>query len=99
MAAPCGVDVPDADAADALFERFARHVDLAQRDGGTLMLRADVRREMLPFIARDKPQELERLQQAAVIYYAAREGTAARAEEIYHRLRLGEPRREVDTRW
>ena len=99
MAGPCGVDVPDAAAADALFERFASHLDLAQRDGGTLMLRADVRREMLPFIARDKPLALEKLQRAAVAYYARCEGAEARAEEIYHRLRLGEPPREVDGRW
>jgi cellulose synthase operon protein C len=99
MAGPCGLEVPDRSRAQALFDEFARQVDLVQRQGDVLVHRPDVRRDMLPLVEGDRPQVVEALERAAVEHYAREEGPEARAEEIYHRLRLGQPPREVDARW
>jgi hypothetical protein len=54
---------------------------------------------MLPLILTAEAEAARQIQESAVRFYAARQGTAPRAEEIYHRLLLGEPPREVEERW
>ena len=99
LAGPCGVDVPDRQRAEELFEEFARQVDLVDRSGDELSHRPDVRRDMLGLVEQDKPVEVDAVERRAVAYYQAQEGPRARAEEIYHRLRLGEQPRTVDEAW
>ncbi len=99
LAGPCEVAVPDTARAEALFDGFARQVDLVERDGDALVHRPDVRRDMLALVEQDRPATVEAIERAAVAFYTARPGAQARAEEIYHRLRLGEDPRSVDERW
>jgi cellulose synthase operon protein C len=100
LAEPCGVSVPDPQRARELFDAFAHKVDLvAQKSPGTLSHRPDVRRVMLRLIEEDQPRVVEDIERRAVDYYTAQEGPVARAEEIYHRLRLGQSPRDVDARW
>ncbi len=100
LAEPCGMGVIDDRAADELFERLQRQVSLvAPAEPGVLRHRADVRQMMLPLILKAEADAARLIQERAIKFYEAREGTAARAEEIYHRLMLGESPRSVETRW
>jgi cellulose synthase operon protein C len=100
LAVPCGLGPVDDARAAELFERLRRQVSLvAPAERGVLRHRADVRQVMLPLILAAEAEAARQIQESAVRFYAAREGTAARAEEIYHRLLLGEPPRAVAARW
>lgn len=54
---------------------------------------------MLRLPGSDRTDVMRTIERRAVQYYAAREGLEARAEEIYHRLRLEENPRSVEERW
>jgi hypothetical protein len=100
LAEPCGVEVKDDADAQLLFERLQRQVSLvAPAEPGVLRHRADVRQIMLPLILKDEAGPARRIQKLAVAYYKSQEGTAARAEEIYHRLMLDESPRSVEKSW
>jgi cellulose synthase operon protein C len=100
LAEPCGVEVADETRANALFTAFAEHVDLVQpEDDGAVSHRPDVRRDMLPLVEESNPKTVEAIEQGAVAYHARQDTLVSRAEEIYHRLRLGEAPRSVDARW
>ncbi len=100
LAEPCGLGPVDGARASVLFERLRRQVSLvAPAEPGVLRHRADLRQIMLPLILAAEADAARRIQVRAVRFYAARPGTAARAEEIYHRLLLGEPPRAVRPRW
>jgi tetratricopeptide (TPR) repeat protein len=98
LAGPCGVTVPDAPRAEALFEGLAREA-LVTREGDELHHRADVRRVMLDLIRHDRPDVVEAVHRAAVAYHAPRPSPRDRAEAIYHRLCLGEPEAIDDADW
>jgi tetratricopeptide (TPR) repeat protein len=85
--------------AQGLLDELAREVDLVERRGEALYHRTDVRRIMLELIERELPDLVEQIEEAAARYYGSREGIEARAEEIYHRLRLGRSLREIETLW
>jgi hypothetical protein len=100
LAEPCGVDVSDRAHADALFERFAAHVDLVKREeDGSVSHRPDLRRDMLPLVEASNPTAAEEIERRAVAYHARQPKLLNRAEELYHRLRLGESPRSVDALW
>ena len=100
LAEPCGVEVGDEARANALFEAFADHLDLVYlEEDGALSHRPDVRRDMLPLVEESNPRLAEEIERRAVAYHARQPTLVSRAEEIYHRLRLGEPPRSVDERW
>ena len=62
--------------------------------------RLDVRRIMLhDLLSRVSPETVRRIDEGAVAYYARQTSARARAEEIYHRLRLGQPLDIVEARW
>ncbi|MEU2391153.1 ATP-binding protein [Streptomyces sp. NPDC007369] len=99
LAEPCGLTVDSAHEARRLFGGLAR-LDLMEPAGpGALRHRSDLRSIMLRQTDTARTDLMRRVGRRAVAYYAAREGPAARAEEIYHRLRLGENPRAVDERW
>jgi len=98
---PCGLGLTKIEEAKPLFEEFWREVSLVRRDSdGALVNRTELRLEMLPLLHQDEPQKAAEIHQAAVDYYERRPPKASdRAEEIYHRLCLGEDRALVSNRW
>ncbi|MFE7130560.1 AAA family ATPase [Streptomyces sp. NPDC057638] len=99
LAEPCGVRVADATEARRLFTELSR-LDLVERVGpDAVRHRGDVRAIMLRLPGGDRTDVMRAVERRAVAYYAARQGLPARAEEIYHRLRLGENPRTVEARW
>lgn len=101
LAGPCEVAVPDTTTADNLFERLALEGMLVDRtaDGEALVHRADIRRVMLPQLLADRRDVANRIQRAAVRYYAKRSDPASRTEELYHRLMLEQTPATLVKRW
>jgi len=111
LAGPCGVSVPDDETARRLFDALRREVSLVapatevlpvaleETPDEALRFRPELRRQMLPLIAEDAPAQTEAVHRQAIAFYAAQEGVGARAEEIYHRLALGEARETIEARW
>jgi hypothetical protein len=100
LAPHCDVDVPDDERARALFEELAREYDLVERIAPDVLLhRPDVRRVMLKLLSRDKSSAVRAVEADAVAYYQRSDRPEDRAEELYHRLRLGGSLREVKARW
>ena len=100
LAPHCGVAVPDLERARELFTEMARELDLVDHVAPeVLQHRPDVRRIMLQLLERDKTAATRAIEHSAVDYYAASDNPADRAEEIYHRLRLGGDQRAVKERW
>ena len=102
LAVPCQVNVGNEIEAQHLFERLRLQVSLVSpAEQGVLRHRTDVRRIMLPLILEDEKTSsaARQIQEKAVAFYEKQNGTAARAEEIYHRLLLGESPRTVENRW
>lgn len=101
LAGPCGVDVPDNQAARWLFEKLAAEAMLVDQVPGAdeVVHRADIRALMLGRLSEDALEVAAQIHHAAVRYYRERDLPAERAEEIYHRLMLGQPADELDRRW
>ena len=99
LARPCGIEVPNARAARELYDALEREATLVDDEGDSLRHRADVRRLMLPSLLRDQPDRARRIHRAAVRYWSGEAGPDARAEELYHRLMLGQGRATLDQHW
>jgi len=100
LAGPCDLTVPTRHRATELFEALRKEITLVTPDqDGSLRHRPDVRRLMLRLLTRDRPQQVHAIHQAAAAYYTGQQGDIARAEEIYHRLQLGEDTRNLDRLW
>ncbi|KOY56728.1 AAA family ATPase [Streptomyces sp. XY332] len=99
LAPACGLHVDSPEQARRLFGRLAR-LDLMEPAGpSALRHRSDLRAIMLRLSDTASTDLMRTVGRRAVEYYAAREGLEARAEEIYHRLRLNEDPRSVEKRW
>ncbi|MET7717922.1 AAA family ATPase [Streptomyces sp. NPDC005407] len=99
LAVPCGLRVETLDDARLLFDELSR-LDLVEPAGPEAVRhRADIRAIMLRLPGGDRTDVMRAVERRAVDYYATREGIEARAEEIYHRLRLNENPRSVEERW
>lgn len=99
LAEPCGLRVETLQDARHLFAELSR-LDLVEQAGPeTVRHRSDVRAIMLRLPGGDHTDVMRTVERRAVEYYAQREGLEARAEEIYHRLRLNENPRSVEERW
>ena len=98
---PCGLGLRTRDRAKDLFERLRRDATLVvEEPGGALRHRPDVRRVMIRNLTVDAPELVEAIHRRAVAYYERVGQTPVeRAEEVYHRLALGQPPEEVDPRW
>ena len=105
LAEPCGVELAGPDEARELFDLFRDEVALVEADPedpeGGLRQRSDVRRLMLADLGASETIKAGEIDRSAIRYYAARrqEGPIMRAEEIYHRLRLGEDKAVLDPLW
>lgn len=99
LAEPCGLRVETLDAARALFDELS-HLDMVEpARADAVRYRSDVRAIMLRLPGGDRTEVMRAVERRAVDHYAACDGLEARAEEIYHRLRLDENPRSVEERW
>jgi cellulose synthase operon protein C len=100
LAVPCGLGLVGRDRAGELLVLLRREASLVEyADPDTLVHRADVRREMLPLLRRDHPDIVRSIHRRAIAYYRGLDGTQARAEELYHRLALGQSAATIDKHW
>ncbi len=99
LAGPCEIAVPDDAAAQHLFHELEREATLVTSDGVALRHRADVRALMLPGLERDQKTQVRKIHRAAIKYYRQIDTVEARAEELYHRMMLGQTERTLDRRW
>jgi hypothetical protein len=100
LAVPCGIGSVDPDRAGQLFKQLAREVSLVEvGDDDALIHRSDVRRSMLPMITEHDPELARSIHRRAVRFYQQQPGVRARAEELYHRLALGQVTRTLDKYW
>ena len=90
---PCGLGITSMEEAETVFEELRKETPLVTSDSadGSLVHRADVRRMTLKFLIQRAPAQVEQIRRAAVAWYSAQTGDwRAKAEELYHRLQLGE---------
>lgn len=102
LAQPCGLTFDAPYTPHTMMQELAREVALVQVDpaDGSLRHRPDVRRTMLLDLTDHiEPAVVEAIDSLAVEHYAKLSGPVARAEEIYHRLRLRQPADVVGPRW
>ncbi|MEV0374703.1 ATP-binding protein [Streptomyces sp. NPDC050636] len=99
LAEPCGLPVATLDDARLLFDELCRLDMVEHASAEAVRYRGDVRAIMLRLPDSDRTAVLRDVERRAVGYYAAQDGLEARAEEIYHRLRLDENPRSVEERW
>ncbi|WP_230883152.1 trypsin-like peptidase domain-containing protein [Streptomyces venezuelae] len=100
LAEPAGLRVDTPAEARRLYGLLTSRVDLMESAGPeAIRHRTDLRAIMLRLSDRARTDLMRAVDRSAVAYYAAREGPRDRAEEIYHRLRLGENPRTVEARW
>ena len=101
LAPLCLSAVTDVKQAHCLFEQLKREQALVMLDtDGALVYRPDIRRAMVRLLELDRFEETRQLRRAAIDWYSQQEGVVARAEEMYHRLVLGEDEpHTIDERW
>jgi hypothetical protein len=100
LAGPCEIDVPDLATAERLFQELKREISIvAPSDAASVRHRPELRRIMLPLLERDRPDTVATIHHLAIDYYAPHEDAVSRAEEVYHRLSVGQPSSVVDARW
>ncbi|HKQ12510.1 MAG TPA: AAA family ATPase [Steroidobacteraceae bacterium] len=88
---PCELHLTEPDQAAALYDALAKETALVsiEADGG-LKHRPDVRRTMLKLLVEKSPRKARDIRHRAIEYYSKKTGPSALAEELYHRLMLGE---------
>ncbi|MGW4163164.1 trypsin-like peptidase domain-containing protein [Streptomyces sp. NPDC004788] len=100
LAGPAGLVVSSSAEAGRLFGLLTSRLDLMESAGpGAIRHRPDLRSIMLRLSDGARTDLMRAVDTRAVAYYAARDTVPDRAEEIYHRLRLGENPRTVEARW
>lgn len=100
LATPCGLGNIDSARAKDLFDRLALEAALVQRiDQDTVVHRSDVRRVMLPLLARSDAAKVDEIHRRAVAWFREQPGVEAKTEELYHRLALGQASSTLDEAW
>ncbi|MFJ3906011.1 trypsin-like peptidase domain-containing protein [Streptomyces sp. NPDC090025] len=100
LAGPAGLTVPSAAEAGRLFAHLTARMDLMEPAGpGAVRHRPDLRSIMLRLSDGARTDLMRAVDTRAVAWFAGRDTVRDRAEEIYHRLRLGENPRTVEARW
>lgn len=102
LAAPCQLHLDSPRAAQRIVDDLAKEAALVDIDpvDGSLRHRTDVRRAMLQDLTDHVAQDVvDAIDHNAVTFYAALTGAIARAEEIYHRLRLRQAPATLNQRW
>jgi hypothetical protein len=98
LAGPCALGDIDRNRADELYQALVSQAGLvdSHREHGAVWHIPHVRSAMLPLLIGKLGERATAIHRAAVAYYRDEKGPIARAEEVYHRLWLGE---EPDDRW
>lgn len=100
LAGPCALSLATEADVESLFRELQREVSLVfQAPDGSLHHRTDVRRVMLESLRAERPDQVRAIHEAAIRYYSGREEPLSRAEEIYHRLALGQSHQELESVW
>ena len=104
LAGPCGVDVSQPGRAEQLLDALRKEISLVTTGSGPeaeVRHRPEVRRVMLDLLRKDEREKVERIERQAVEYYQQHspQNPASRAEEIYHRLGLGQDSATIASRW
>lgn len=101
LAVPCGIELEGSTEADTLYNDLARERTMVEPDGaGGLRYRPELRRDLLGDVLEKVGAETAAaIDRAAVAFYEKDDSLEGRAEEIYHRLRLGEDFDAVKARW
>jgi hypothetical protein len=91
---PCSLAITTAQEAQSLFNELRNETALVMvnqdEDAEELVHRPELRRIMLKLLVQKSPAQVRDIHQRAVEWYSSRSGLRARAEELYHRLQLGE---------
>ncbi|WLB87860.1 hypothetical protein QIH91_35050 [Bradyrhizobium japonicum USDA 135] len=91
---PCSLDITSIEEAQSLFNELRNETALVvinqDEDAEELIHRPDLRRIMLKLLVQKSPAQVRDIHQRAITWYSSRPGLRARAEELYHRLQLGE---------
>ena len=104
LARPCGLKdkIKNMEQASALFDELSREFTLViPAEDGALRHMPEVRKGMIELLRDDEAQrdKVESIQRRAVSYYRRMKNPVSRAEEIYHRLALGQIGESVASRW
>jgi len=102
LAKPCGLKLSANRSENDIFRNLSKEAALVEHDptDGSLRHRSDVRRAMLEDLTDHVEADVvEKIDRAAVVFYAKHSGAGARAEEIYHRLRLRQRTKTLNDRW
>lgn len=100
LSGPCGVQVRNEKRAQRLFRALQQeHSLVLLEDVNTLQYRPEIRQPMLRLLEREKPAQVREIHHAAVDFWQLRDGVAARAEELYHRLALDQDAWQLEGRW
>lgn len=99
LAEPCDLDLHRV-TAEQLLNELRNEVSLVEPiDSATVKHRTDVRLIMLPALRRSLGAVARQVDELAVRYWQKQSGSAARAEEIYHRLWRGDSEEDLTNRW
>jgi hypothetical protein len=95
---PCELGLTALGEAEELFEELQRETSLVAMDDldGSLVHRSDLRRVMLKLLIQSEPDRVHWIRVAAVGFYERQPGRRGKAEEMYHRLHLGQSVDEKD---
>ncbi len=100
LAKPCKVDVPNYKKAQQLFNKLSQEITLVvPAEDGALRHQPEVRVLMLDLLREDKSDAVVEISKLAIDYYQKFNDPISRAEEIYHRLSLGQDAATVAPRW
>ena len=100
LAWPCGLGDVDDRRALELFKRLAEEFTLVESAGkDRLRHRTDVRQLMLKQMLATDSERSRAISEGAIREFESATDLKSRAEELYHRLLLGQDRETIDARW
>ena len=100
LAKPCGLTIETQAEAQRLFDELARETSLVtMTEDGYIRLRSDLRRVLIAQFSRDRDELTRDIHRRGVRFFKQRDDLRSRAEEIYHRLSLGQAASTLDGRW
>lgn len=101
LAIPSGLGQINENKAQQLMEEFGKEISLIEVDyeNKSLRYRQDIRLLTLNALPREMNNVIRQIDELAVVFWQTQSGANARAEEIYHRLRLKQSSDQLAQRW